>query len=171
MPCLACQPPAYLYLRFARYRCAPLGLDRLRLGIASESTEKHSSIATKPPLSKGGLEGLSICFYLVLGSFSLSVLAFRPLRRRDKNEMQFRGTSSLDARNCISPWLLPLANERLKPAQPPLGGGVAVLIVLFGRFFWQCARLALSLQRQVRLVAADLGSGEESPGNTEHHAG
>lgn len=29
---VACEPPAYLYLRFAYCRCAPRGLDRLRLG-------------------------------------------------------------------------------------------------------------------------------------------
>ena len=52
------------------FRHAPLGLDRMRLGTASELAEKHDgrslhprSVATKPPLSKGGLEGLSIYFF------------------------------------------------------------------------------------------------------------
>ena len=61
------------------FRHAPLGLDRMRLGTASQSDKKHSLVATKPPLSKGGLEGLSISFYLVgrgiflVSSFSLSL--------------------------------------------------------------------------------------------------
>ena len=61
--------------------------------------------------------------------------------------------------------------ERLKLSQRSSNTPFLSLIVLFGRFFWQCARLSLSLHRRSVLSLPAFGSGEESPGNTEHHAG